>query len=90
MHPRRPGRGEKGAGHGMIGMRERAVMLGGHLEAGPAEEGGFLVTAVLPDAGDQVGGSSMTVRVVIADDQGMVRSGFTTLLNSEPGHRGHR
>lgn len=26
----------------------------------------------------------MTVRVVIADDQGMVRSGFTTLLNSEP------
>ena len=29
----------------------------------------------------------MTVRVVIADDQGMVRSGFTTLLNSEPGIR---
>jgi DNA-binding NarL/FixJ family response regulator len=26
----------------------------------------------------------MKVRVVIADDQGMVRSGFTTLLNSEP------
>ena len=26
----------------------------------------------------------MTVRVVIADDQGMVRSGFSTLLNSEP------
>jgi DNA-binding NarL/FixJ family response regulator len=26
----------------------------------------------------------MTVRVLIADDQGMVRSGFTTLLNSEP------
>jgi DNA-binding NarL/FixJ family response regulator len=26
----------------------------------------------------------MTIRVVIADDQGMVRSGFSTLLNSEP------
>ena len=26
----------------------------------------------------------MKVRVLIADDQGMVRSGFTTLLNSEP------
>jgi DNA-binding NarL/FixJ family response regulator len=26
----------------------------------------------------------VTIRVVIADDQGMVRSGFTTLLNSEP------
>ena len=31
-------------------------MLGGHLEAGPTEEGGFLVTAVLPDTGDRVGG----------------------------------
>ncbi len=26
----------------------------------------------------------MTIRVVIADDQGMVRSGFSTLLNTEP------
>ena len=26
----------------------------------------------------------MTIRVVIADDQGMVRSGFTTLLNAQP------
>ncbi|HTT49897.1 MAG TPA: sensor histidine kinase [Streptosporangiaceae bacterium] len=37
------------AGHGIIGMRERAAMLGGQLEAGPTDEGGFLVTAVLPD-----------------------------------------
>ena len=44
------------AGHGLIGMRERAVMLGGHLEAGPTEEGGFLLTAVLPDTGDREGG----------------------------------
>jgi len=46
----------EGASHGLIGMRERAVMLGGHLQAGPTEEGGFLVTAVLPDTGDRVGG----------------------------------
>ena len=26
----------------------------------------------------------MTVRVVIADDQGMVRSGFSVLLNAQP------
>jgi signal transduction histidine kinase len=38
------------AGHGIIGMRERAAMLGGQLEAGPTDEGGFQVTAVLPDA----------------------------------------
>ena len=40
------------AGHGIIGMRERAAMLGGQLEAAPTDEGGFLVTAVLPDAKD--------------------------------------
>jgi signal transduction histidine kinase len=37
-----------GGGHGIIGMRERAAMLGGSLDAGPTEDGGFLVTAVLP------------------------------------------
>jgi signal transduction histidine kinase len=40
------------AGHGIAGMRERAEALGGTLSAGPATEGGFLVTASLPvDAG---------------------------------------
>ena len=37
-----------GAGHGIIGMRERATMLGGHLRAGPTPNGEFLVTAALP------------------------------------------
>jgi signal transduction histidine kinase len=37
-------------GHGIIGMRERAAMLGGQLDAGPTDDGGFLVAAVLPDA----------------------------------------
>jgi signal transduction histidine kinase len=37
-----------GSGHGIIGMRERAVMLGGHLEAGPTGDDEFLVTAALP------------------------------------------
>jgi signal transduction histidine kinase len=35
-------------GQGIIGMRERAVMLGGHLEARPTGNGEFLVTAALP------------------------------------------
>jgi signal transduction histidine kinase len=39
---------EHSGGHGIIGMRERAAMLGGHLRAGPTGEGGFLVTAALP------------------------------------------
>jgi signal transduction histidine kinase len=37
-----------GGGHGLVGMRERATMLGGSLEAGPTADGGFRVTAVLP------------------------------------------
>ncbi len=37
-----------GGGQGLVGMRERATMLGGSLEAGPTGDGGFRVTAVLP------------------------------------------
>jgi len=38
-------------GHGLLGMRERAIMVGGTLTAGPAEGEGFVVEAVLPIAG---------------------------------------
>ncbi|WP_285777439.1 sensor histidine kinase [Microtetraspora sp. NBRC 13810] len=36
------------AGHGLLGMRERAAMLGGELAVGPTPGGGYEVTAVLP------------------------------------------
>jgi signal transduction histidine kinase len=36
------------AGHGLIGMRERAALYGGSLDAGPRADGGFRVVAVLP------------------------------------------
>jgi signal transduction histidine kinase len=35
-------------GYGVAGMTERAVLLGGTLEAGPSPGGGWLVTATLP------------------------------------------
>jgi signal transduction histidine kinase len=35
-------------GRGLLGMRERAELLGGHLSAGPAEGGGFRVSATIP------------------------------------------
>jgi signal transduction histidine kinase len=41
---RRPGR----SGQGLIGMRERAILFGGALSAGPAPDGGFTVVARLP------------------------------------------
>jgi signal transduction histidine kinase len=35
-------------GHGLIGMRERAALHGGHLRAGPRPGGGFAVHASFP------------------------------------------
>jgi signal transduction histidine kinase len=41
-----------GPGHGLLGMRERAAMLGGELTAVPTAGGGHAVTAVLPLPGE--------------------------------------
>ena len=38
----------KGAGHGLVGMRERVAALAGELHAGAGPDGGFLVRASLP------------------------------------------
>ena len=35
-------------GRGLLGMRERAELLGGSLDAGPSPRGGFTVTATIP------------------------------------------
>ncbi|OXM54211.1 sensor histidine kinase [Amycolatopsis alba] len=48
-----PGDGPKrtdaaGSGHGLTGMRERAVMLAADLEAGTRPDGGFLVALTVP------------------------------------------
>jgi len=40
-------------GRGIVGMRERCQLLGGHLDAGPIAGGGFAVTARLPFAPSQ-------------------------------------
>ncbi|MFE0105708.1 sensor histidine kinase [Streptomyces sp. NPDC059009] len=43
-----------GAGHGLLGMRERTTMLGGDLATGPTPDGGYEVAAFLPtDGGPQ-------------------------------------
>ncbi|TYB59402.1 sensor histidine kinase [Nonomuraea sp. PA05] len=45
-----PGSPGRGAGQGLVGMRERAALLGGRLDAGPVDGGGFEVIATLPVA----------------------------------------
>lgn len=42
-----------GSGHGIVGMQERAHLLGGSLQAGPRPGGGFEVLARLPVGGTQ-------------------------------------
>jgi signal transduction histidine kinase len=42
----------KMGGHGLIGMRERVGLHGGHLRVGVAEDGGFVVRATFPLNGD--------------------------------------
>jgi signal transduction histidine kinase len=43
-----PGASPAGTGYGITGMRERALLLGGDLSAGPRPGGGFRVAARLP------------------------------------------
>ncbi|WP_327068027.1 sensor histidine kinase [Kitasatospora sp. NBC_01302] len=44
-----------GGGHGLVGLRERAQLLGGRLTAGPTTDHGFLVRAELPGGRDWSG-----------------------------------
>ncbi|MFF0741738.1 sensor histidine kinase [Streptomyces sp. NPDC004111] len=46
--PARPVAPSPGAGHGLLGMRERVAMLGGELATGPLRDGGYEVVATLP------------------------------------------
>ena len=48
-----PVRARDTAGYGLLGMRERATVLGGKLEAGPTAHGGFRVHARLPLDGEK-------------------------------------
>ena len=69
-----------GLGHGLVGVRERVKIYGGEMTAGPATDGGFVLSIRLPVGGER----PMTIRVLVADDQSLVRGGFRMLLAGVP------
>ncbi|MEV0371409.1 histidine kinase [Streptomyces sp. NPDC050636] len=59
--PSRLAKPSPGAGHGVLGMRERVQMLGGEMTADHTEDGGFEVAAFIPvanAAGETMAGGS--------------------------------
>ena len=71
------GASENTGGRGIVGMRERASLLGGVLETGPGPRG--RLSRPRPAA---AGGRMVSVRIVLADDQALVRAGFRAILDA--------
>ena len=67
-------------GHGLIGMRERVALFGGELWVGARAGRGFEVSARLPLEEPR----HVSVRVLICDDQALVRGGFRAILDARP------
>ena len=71
-----------GTGHGLMGMRERAGAAGGSLSTA-ATPGGRLPCGSYP-ARCNDGTGPVTVRVLLADDQALLRATFRLLIESGP------
>ena len=70
-----------GSGQGLRGMRERAVLHGGRLDAGPRRRRRLRRARRAPLRSEAM---SEPIRVVLADDQQMVRAGFRMVIDSQP------
>ena len=90
--------GLAGGGHGLLGMRERTLAVGGTLWTGPGagrrvprrggpagETGGRRAAGALGPIVPGGGGPvSEDIGIVVADDHQVVRAGFAALLDTQP------
>ena len=76
------------SGFGLVGLAERVRSLGGSFSAAPSGSGGLRRLGTAPAGPPRpFGGGAVTdrpIRLVIADDHALVRSGLSVILNAEP------
>ncbi|NLT26989.1 MAG: sensor histidine kinase [Microbacteriaceae bacterium] len=72
-----------GSGHGLIGMRERILVVGGDLEAGPDGRGSFVIAATVPLAGTSraLASPGLPHPGALADDGNFPGSSSTPILD---------
>ena len=67
-------------GYGLVGLPNGSARSAARITAGPGVDGGWVVDAALPAAR----GGGQVIRVLIADDQAMVRTGFGMIIGAQP------
>ena len=85
LEVRDDGRGfevERAVDNGLIGMRERALLVGGALEVRSRPGAGTVVRLTPAVAGRRV--TPLRTRILLADDHAMVRRGLRLVLDAEP------